>query len=218
MNISACIFDLDGVIVDTARFHYLAWKRLTEELDIPFDEEKNELLKGISRKASLEMILHLANIRLSNDSFEEYLIKKNDWYLEFLDSMDESHILPGVFEFLNELKNANIGIALGSASKNARTVLEILKIEDMFDAVVDGNDVVHSKPDPEVFLKASALLGVMPSSSIVFEDSMKGIEAAIRGNFRTVGIGNQTTLKEAELVIPGFHQFSFSDLKAYFKK
>ena len=215
--IKACIFDLDGVIVDTAKYHYLAWKRLAEKLDIPFSEEENETMKGISRMASLEKLLQLGNIELTNDDKEKYCAVKNIWYLEFVSSMGKEETLPGVQEFIAELKKNGILIGLGSASKNARTILEKIDITDLFDVIIDGNDVIKSKPDPEVFSKGAALLDCLPGETIVIEDSAKGIDAAISGGFMTIGIGEEEYLGHADLVVQDLQNISLDDLSEIFQ-
>lgn len=205
-NIQACIFDLDGVIVDTAKYHFIAWQRIAHSLNIPFTEIDNEALKGISRVASLEKIIEKGNIEISEKTKKQLLSQKNEWYLEFLEDMDRSELLPGVLPFLNELRLNKIRIALGSASKNARKVLDILDIAHLFDVIIDGNDVINSKPNPEVFIKGAQGLNVMANNSVVFEDSMKGIEAAIAGGFKSIGIGGEN-LNAADYVILGFDDF-----------
>ena len=205
-NIQACIFDLDGVIVDTAKYHFIAWQRIAHSLNIPLTEIDNEALKGISRVASLEKIVEKGNIEISEKTKKQLLSQKNEWYLEFLEDMDRSELLSGVLHFLNELRLNKIRIALGSASKNARKVLDILDIAHLFDVIIDGNDVINSKPNPEVFIKGAQGLNVMANNSVVFEDSMKGIEAAIAGGFKSIGIGGEN-LNAADYVIPGFDDF-----------
>jgi len=178
MNKKAFLFDLDGVIVDTAKYHFLAWQKLANQLGIEFTPEHNEELKGVSRVRSLEIILELGNIQASQEDKNKWLIQKNEEYLSYLVDMDESEILPGVLPVLHYLKDHNQLIALGSASKNARPILEKTGILHLFDAIVDGNDVSNAKPDPEVFLRAAQLLNVSNENSIVFEDSVAGIQAA----------------------------------------
>jgi beta-phosphoglucomutase len=204
----AFIFDLDGVIVDTAKYHFLAWKKIAEALHINFTHEHNELLKGVSRVRSLDIILELGNVQASQEDKDKMLIQKNEDYLSYLVDMDESEILPGVFKILQLLKDKNQGIALGSASKNARPILEKTGILSYFDAIVDGNDVTNAKPDPEVFLKAAQLLHINPQKAIVFEDSVAGIQAANIAEMVSVGIGEETILHEADCV---FKDFTFVD-------
>ena len=208
MNTKAFIFDLDGVIVDTAKYHYLAWKKIANELEIEFTHEHNELLKGVSRVRSLDIILELGKIEASQEDKNKWLFEKNENYLSYLVDMDNSEILPGVMPILDYLKEQKQLIALGSASKNARPILEKTGILSYFDAIVDGNDVSNAKPDPEVFLIAAKLLGRKPEDSIVFEDSVAGIQAANIARMTSVGIGEAATLHEAKYL---FKDFTFID-------
>lgn len=200
------IFDLDGVIVDTAKYHYLAWKQIADSLNIEFTHEHNELLKGVSRVRSLDIILDLGKIEASQVQKDQWLVQKNEEYLSYLVDMDQSEILPGVLDVLNFLKENNQGIALGSASKNARPILEKTGILSYFDAIVDGNDVSNAKPDPEVFLIAAQQLQVEPIHAFVFEDSVAGVQAANIGNMTSIGIGEQSVLHEAH---HNFKDFTF---------
>jgi beta-phosphoglucomutase len=211
-KISACIFDLDGVVVDTAKYHYIAWKSLANELGFDFTEEDNERLKGVSRMTSLDILLEIGGVELDEQTKLELADKKNQNYLEYILKMTPEEILPGVKDFFNELKANGIKIALGSASKNAMTILNQLKLTDYFDAVVDGTHVSNAKPDPEVFLKGAELLGVSPSECIVFEDAEAGVEAAINGKMKCVGIGSPDVLGKANIVVPGFVGFSMTQL------
>ena len=204
MTKKAFIFDLDGVIVDTAKYHYLAWQKIANELNIEFTHEHNELLKGVSRVRSLDIILELGKVEASQEDKDRWLIQKNEDYLSYLVDMDESEILPGVFPILKFLKENNQPIALGSASKNARPILEKTGLLSYFDAIVDGNDVTNAKPDPEVFLMAAKLLNTTPENSIVFEDSVAGVQAANIGNMTSIGIGEATTLHEAQYIFSDF--------------
>ncbi|NJO03675.1 MAG: beta-phosphoglucomutase [Bacteroidia bacterium] len=215
-KIKACIFDLDGVIVDTARFHFLAWKRLAEALDIPFTEEDNEQLKGVSRVESLEIILQLGNRTLDAVVFEENMNLKNQWFLEYITRMTPKDILPGVREFIKELKAAQVRIALGSASKNARTILRQIEMLDDFEVIMDGTQITTAKPDPEIFLKAAEGLGIAPENCVVFEDAPKGIEAAHRAGMGAVGVGLPMNLAEAEVVITGFEEMTWQRLQEIF--
>ena len=209
MNKKAFIFDLDGVIVDTARYHFLAWQKLAQELGIEFTPEHNEQLKGVSRVRSLDLILELGKVTASQEDKNRWLIQKNEEYLSYLKDIDNSEILPGVMPILEYLKEKNQLIALGSASKNARPILEKTGIIHYFDAIVDGNDVSNAKPDPEVFLQAAKLLGATPENSIVFEDSVAGIQAANIANMTSVGIGEETILHEAKYI---FKDFTYMDV------
>ncbi|MBA4135412.1 MAG: beta-phosphoglucomutase [Flavobacterium sp.] len=209
MTKKAFIFDLDGVIVDTAKYHFLAWQKLAQELGIEFTPEHNEDLKGVSRVRSLDIILALGNIEASQEDKNKWLIQKNEDYLSYLVDMDESEILPGVLHVLEFIKEKNQLIALGSASKNARPILEKTGILPFFDAIVDGNDVSNAKPDPEVFLRAAQLLNVSNENAIVFEDSVAGIQAANIANMISVGIGDAAILHEAKY---NFKDFTFMDV------
>lgn len=203
-KIDACLFDLDGVIVDTAKYHYSAWKRLSNELGFDLSEEENENLKGISRSKSLEILLNKGGLVLSQSEKEKYMALKNDWYLEFVNEMDETEILPGVLHFIEECKEANKKIGLGTASKNAMRILEKIGIVDEFDVIIDGNKVSRGKPDPETFTLGSDALKLHPSQCVVIEDSKAGIEAGIGGGMYTLGIGDKDVLHRANLVIPSF--------------
>ena len=205
----AFIFDLDGVIVDTARYHFLAWQKLAQELGIEFTPEHNEQLKGVSRVRSLDLILELGKVTANQDDKNRWLIQKNEDYLSYLKDIDNSEILPGVMQILQFLKEKKQVIALGSASKNARPILEKTGIIHYFDAIVDGNDVSNAKPDPEVFLQAAKLLGANPENSIVFEDSVAGVQAANIANMTSVGIGEEAILHEAKYI---FKDFTFMDV------
>lgn len=203
-NIKAFIFDLDGVIVDTAKYHYLAWKKIANSLDIDFTQEHNELLKGVSRVRSLDIILDLGKVDASQEQKDQWLFQKNEDYLSYLVDMDSSEILPGVVPVLEFLKAKGQKIALGSASKNARPILEKTGIASFFDAIVDGNDVSNAKPNPEVFLTAVRLVNAAPENAIVFEDSVAGIQAANIANMISVGIGDAATLYEAKYIFTDF--------------
>ena len=213
MNNKAFIFDLDGVIVDTAKYHFLAWKKIANQLGINFTEEHNELLKGVSRIRSLDIILELGKKEATQEEKNMWLKQKNEDYLSQLIDMDDREILPGVFEVLKFLKDNNQPIALGSASKNARPILEKTGILSYFDVIVDGNDVTNAKPDPEVFLIAAKLLNVKPENAVVFEDSVAGIQAANIANMISIGIGDKTILQEAKYVFQDFTVISEQFLK-----
>ena len=187
MTKKAFIFDLDGVIVDTAKYHFIAWQKIAQELGIEFTPEHNENLKGVSRVRSLDLILELGKITASQEDKNKWLIQKNEDYLSYLVNMNQSEILPGVLPILQFLKENNQAIALGSASKNARPILEKTEIIHYFDAIVDGNDVTNAKPDPEVFLQAAKLLNIAPENAIVFEDSVAGVQAANIANMTSIG-------------------------------
>ena len=202
--IKAFIFDLDGVVVDTAKYHYLAWKRLAEELGFFFSEKDNERLKGVSRMRSLEILLEVGGLQFDEDEMVKMASKKNEWYVNYIMQMTPEEILPGVIDFLDSAKKRGIRIALGSASKNAPIILERIDLMKYFDVVIDGNEVSKAKPDPEVFLKAAEKLNCKPDECVVFEDAEAGIEAALNGNMHAVGVGSPEILKNAGNVIPGF--------------
>jgi len=213
MNITkACIFDLDGVIVDTAVYHYKAWKRLAHELGFDFTEHQNELLKGVSRVRSLEIILEIGGITKTEVEKEELATRKNTWYVEMIGQMKPDEILPGAKEFVQACRDAGIKTALGSASKNSMMILQKINMADMFDAIIDGNKVSKAKPDPEVFLKGAREVGVQPGACVVFEDAIAGIEAAVAGGMKVVGIGSADVLKGANLVVPGLSDMSLEKL------
>jgi beta-phosphoglucomutase len=218
MNRKAFIFDLDGVIVDTAKYHFLAWQKIASELGIEFTPEHNEQLKGISRVRSLDIILELGKIEASQEEKNKWLIQKNEDYLSYLVNMNLSEILPGVIPILQFLKENNQGIALGSASKNARPILEKTGIISYFDAIVDGNDVTNAKPDPEVFIQAARLLDTSNENSIVFEDSVAGIQAANIAKMTSVGIGEATVLHEAKYIFKDFTYMDTSFIEALIKR
>lgn len=218
MNVKGFIFDLDGVIVDTAKYHFLAWKKLANSIDVDFNEEQNEQLKGVSRVRSLEKILSWGNKSVSEDEFMALMARKNNDYLEYINKMDEDEILPDVPKILNYLKNNNQGIALGSASKNARRILEKVNLISSFDAIVDGNDVTKAKPDPEVFLNAAKVLNQDPRNCVVFEDSVAGIQAANIANMISIGIGEQEVLHEADYIFKDFTEISTDFIKELIEK
>jgi beta-phosphoglucomutase len=201
----AGLFDLDGVIVDTAKFHYLAWRELANGLGFDITEAQNEHLKGVSRMESLDRILAMGNATLPDDEKLRLATIKNGRYVEMIKQMPASEILPGAKEYLLQLRARGVKIALGSASKNAELILNNLGILGLFDAVIDGNKVSRSKPDPEVFLLGAQELGVSPSDCVVYEDAAAGVEAAKAGGMRAVGIGRAENLPLADMVVPGLH-------------
>lgn len=212
-KIETCIFDLDGVICDTAKYHFRAWRQLANELGFDFTEEDNEKLKGVSRVESLNLILKWGNIVENDEEVKAaYAEKKNNWYLEYILRMTPEEILPGIERFLKELKTKGVKIVLGSASKNSRLILDKINLTHYFDAIIDGNSTTKSKPDPEVFLLGAAAVGSKPNQCIVFEDAEKGIDAAIEGGFYAVGVGHPDVLDEAHIVIPSFEYIDFVDI------
>ncbi|MDG3583999.1 beta-phosphoglucomutase [Galbibacter pacificus] len=207
------IFDLDGVIVDTAKFHFLAWKKAAAEFNFELTPELNEKLKGVSRIDSLNKILKWANASVTNEKFAELSSDKNEDYLSYVQKMTKKDILPGVYNVLSNLKEDNYPMALGSASKNASTILEKVGLLDMFDSIVDGNSVRKAKPDPEVFLIAAKNLKIPPKKCIVFEDSEAGITAANNAGMISVGIGNKKHLGHADYMFDNFNEITFDFLK-----
>ncbi|MCL5127326.1 beta-phosphoglucomutase [Algibacter sp. L4_22] len=204
MNTVGVIFDLDGVIVDTAKYHYLAWKSLADSLGFEFTEANNELLKGVSRVRSLEILLNLGNVTLSEEKKQEYLISKNEHYLTYITKMGADEILPGALKLLDTLDELGVKYVLGSASKNAPLILKQVGLFERFNGIVDGNSVSKAKPDPEVFLIGAEKLNLKPENCIVFEDAIAGVEAANRAHMVSVGIGDKNTLSEAD--------YNFNDL------
>lgn len=214
--IKAIIFDLDGVIVDTAHYHYLAWKRLAMELGFDLTLGQNELLKGVSRMRSLEIILDLGGIKLSPVEMERVANKKNGWFVEYVNTMKPEEIFPGVKELLKSMRSKGLKVALASSSKNAPAVIRLLNIENEFDAVVDGTMIIHSKPDPEIFLLAAKKLGINPASCVVFEDAEAGVEAALAAGMKCVGIGSALQLGKANFVIAKTGDFKLETLNSEF--
>ena len=210
------MFDLDGVVVDTARYHYIAWNKIAEELGFHFSEQDNERLKGVSRMESLDILLGVGGINIDTAQKNELAEKKNNLYVSYIRQMTPDEILPGVIRFLEELHKNNVLIALGSASKNARFILDKIALADKFDAVIDGNKVSKAKPDPEVFLKGASELGVSPENCLVFEDVQAGIDAARNGGMSVIGIGQKENLKNADFVIPGFANMNIDQLRSWY--
>ena len=198
------IFDLDGVIVDTAKYHYLAWRKLANELGFDFTEEQNELFKGVSRKRCLEILLDIGKIEATQEQFNKWMVEKNLDYLAYIEKMDASEILPDVPRVLEYLQARKIPIALGSASKNAKPILQKVGLLPYFDSIVDGNSVSKAKPDPEVFLIAARNLGVDAQKCIVFEDAVAGIQAANNASMLSIGIGDADILSEASHIFKDF--------------
>ncbi len=216
-SIKAAIFDLDGVIVDTAKYHYLAWKRLADELGIDFTLEDNERLKGVSRMKSLEIILEIGKQSFKSEDKEAMAEKKNKWYREYIEKMDESELLKGAKKFIEALKGADTKVVLGSASKNAMSILNKIEIIHYFDEVIDGTRVKNAKPDPEVFLLGASSVGVKPENCVVFEDAEAGIEAAHRAGMLAVGVGESETLKNSDFRVSGLDEMSLEKFNLLFK-
>ncbi len=213
------IFDLDGVIVDTAKYHYLAWKKLAKELGFEFTVAQNEMFKGVSRKRCLDILLNdIGKIEYTQEQFDTWMITKNEDYLEYINKMDESEILPDVPKVLAFLKENNVPIALGSASKNAQPILEKVGLLSYFDTIVDGNNVTKAKPDPEVFLLAAKQLGVEACDCVVFEDAVAGVAAANAANMISIGIGDENVLSEAQFNFKDFTEISLNFIQKLIEK
>jgi beta-phosphoglucomutase len=210
--IQAVIFDLDGVIIDTAHYHYIAWKRLASEFGITLTPAHNELLKGVSRLRSLEIILSLGNITLPQEQMEKLAEKKNKWFVEYIESIRPEEIYPGVLDLIHNLRKKKIKVGLASSSRNSPRVIELLGIAKDFDTLIDGTMIIHTKPDPEIFLLAAHRLGVDPAHCVVFEDAAAGVEAALAAGIKCVGIGQQSQLGKANKVIAHTGDFNLNDL------
>jgi len=208
MNKKGFIFDLDGVVVDTAKYHFLAWRKLAESVGISFSEDQNEQLKGVSRVRSLEKILAWGDVELSEDQFMELMARKNDDYLAYISNMNESEILPDVPRILSFLKSLEQGVSLGSASKNARAILKEVGLLNAFEVIVDGTNVSKAKPNPEVFLNAAEQMKMDPKHCIVFEDAVAGVQAANAAGMLSIGIGRADILHEADYVFKDFTEIS----------
>ena len=211
-EIKGLLFDLDGVLVDTAKYHFLAWRKMANDLGIDFTEEQNEELKGVSRRNSILKILAWGGIEMSDTEIERLMALKNDWYLEYIDTLTPNDVLPGADVFLKDCKAKGFKIALGSASKNAVPILNHLKLTALFDAIIDGNVVTASKPDPAVFAQGADALQLNPEQCLVFEDAKAGIEAAKKGGMKAIGIGQKSVLGEADLVLAGLNDHQIEDI------
>lgn len=212
MTTKACLFDLDGVIVDTAVYHFQAWRRLANELGFDFTEHQNEQLKGISRMESLELILKWGNVTLSEEEKIEWATRKNAWYLELVMKMTPNEVLKGIPEFLKALRANGIKIALGSASKNSRLILEKINMIEYFDVIIDGNNITKGKPDPQVFLMGAEATNCEPAECVVFEDALAGVQAGKAGCMKVIGVGDAQILHEADFVIKGFEEMTIDRL------
>ena len=216
--IRAALFDLDGVLVDTAKYHYLAWKRLAGGLGFAFTPEHNERLKGVSRMRSLEILLEVGGLNPPLAAREALAAQKNDWYVEMLGGLTAGDVLPGARETLLAMRERCIRTALGSASRNTPLILDKLGIAPLLDAVIDGNIADRAKPDPQVFLLGARALGAAPAECVVFEDAAAGIEAAHAGGMAAVGVGSAETLPEADLLVPGLHALDVDAMLAFFQR
>jgi beta-phosphoglucomutase len=214
MTIRALIFDLDGVLTDTAEFHYRGWKRLADELGVPFTREENEALRGIPRRESL--LILLKGRAFPEAQLQEFMERKNRYYLEYIREISPRDVLPGARELLEEIRAAGLKSALGSASKNAPEVIQRLGIAGLLDAVSDGSSVQRQKPAPDLFLHAAGQLGFAPADCIVVEDAAAGIEAALAGGFWTIGLGPVTRLPNAHLLLPDLAHAKLESLLAFF--
>jgi beta-phosphoglucomutase len=214
MKINAAIFDLDGVLVDSAKYHYLAWKQLALDLGFDFPQGENEKLKGVSRMQSLELLLECGNMqgRFSMPQKIELASRKNELYLAYINRLDKDEILPGAAECLMQFRSLGIKTALGSASKNAGIILDRLDLRPLFDAIVDGNRTSRAKPDPEVFLLGARDLGADPISCLVFEDAQAGLDAAKAGGMRAVAVGRAADLHGYDAIFSGLHEVDAADL------
>lgn len=214
MPIKAFLFDLDGVIVDTAIYHFQAWRRLANELGFDLSEEFNETLKGVSRMESLDLILAHGGLTLPDEKKTELAAQKNGWYLELVSRMTSDDILPGVPTFFSQVRKAGLQTALGSVSKNAPMILERIGMTNAFDAIIDGTKISKGKPDPEVFTKGAAELEVSPAECVVFEDAVAGVEAGKRAGMFVVGLGLPQTLNRADLVVPSLENLTVDQVMA----
>ncbi|MBS3734467.1 MAG: beta-phosphoglucomutase [Phycisphaerae bacterium] len=212
--IQAVILDLDGVVVSTDEQHYQAWQRLADEEGIPFDRETNHRLRGVSRMASLEIILERATRDYSDDEKAEMAARKNGYYRQMLAAMSPEAILPGVMDLLDAVRACGVALAVASSSRNTPYILERIGLDDYFDAVADGNDITHSKPDPEVFLLAAERLGVAPDNCLVVEDARAGIEAALAGGMKALGVGDAAGDDRADATAPDLSAVTVDDLLA----
>jgi len=204
------------VVVDTAKFHFLAWQKLANSLGFNFSEHQNESLKGISRKESLDIILNWGKIELSDTAKQYWLETKNKWYLENVLQMDKTAILPGAKDFIERVKSVGYKTALGSASKNATTILKIVGLDASFDVIVDGNKTTKSKPDPQVFTMCADALNIEYKNCVVFEDAEAGIEAALSAGMYAIGVGDKMVLKKAGFVVKDLSEMNLERLP--FKK
>lgn len=210
--IKACIFDLDGVIVDTAKYHFQAWRRMANELDFDFTEKENEQLKGVSRMDSINKILGWGGITMHEEDKKKWASQKNEWYLELVNEMTPKELLPGVIPLLKDLRQKGYKIALGSSSKNAVLALRKVRIYSYFNTIIDGTKTTRSKPDPQVFQMGAKRLRLSPSECIVFEDAQSGIQAALAGGFYAVGVGSPISLGKAHLVLSSLENITIEKI------
>jgi beta-phosphoglucomutase len=204
------IFDLDGVLTDTAEFHYRAWQRLADEEGLPFDRQANENLRGVSRRESLRLIV--GQRVYSEEQIQSMMDRKNRYYLQAIETIVPTDLLPGARALLQEIRAAGLKSAVGSASKNAAQVIDRLGLRPLLDAVSDGNSVQHPKPAPDLFLHAAGQLGLPPAECVVVEDAAAGIEAALAGGFRSAGLGPPERVGKADVVFPSLDRVHLDDL------
>ncbi|MEM1121860.1 MAG: beta-phosphoglucomutase [Bacteroidota bacterium] len=210
--IKACLFDLDGVIVDTAKYHFKAWKKMANSLGFDFSEVENEQLKGVSRMDSINLILSWGGMTLTEAEKIKWAAQKNEWYLEFLQQMDQNEILPGALAFIQDLQAKGYHIALGSSSKNAVLALTKVDMLHFFEAIIDGTKTTRSKPDPQVFQMGAEALDCQPNECIVFEDAASGVTAANTGGFYSVGMGSPDNLGHANLVLSSLENITIEEI------
>lgn len=206
--VKGVLFDLDGVIVTTDLYHYKAWKKIADQEGIYFDFEINKYLRGVSRMGCLEILLKKASRVYSEEEKVALATEKNEYYKQLIKGIKSEDILPGAKEIVDELKKNNIKVAIGSSSKNATTILERIGLINEFDAIVQGTDIINSKPHPEVFLKAAELLGINPTECIVVEDSEAGIESANKGNMKSIYIGKENSNIQCDITIASLKDIS----------
>ena len=207
MTFHGAVFDLDGVVVDTAKYHFLAWRRLARELGFEFTEKDNERLKGVSRMRSLDILLEVGGVDFPEAQKAVFAERKNGWYVEYLKEMGPEELLPGSVALLERLRAAGVPTALATASRNSPLILERLGIRDRFDFVADGTNVTKAKPDPAVFLYAAEGIRVPPAQCLVFEDAAAGVEAAHRAGMKAIGVGRREDLPEADAIVTGLAAF-----------
>lgn len=205
--LAAVLFDLDGVLTDTAQAHYVAWKRLADTLGIPFDAAANEALKGVDRMGSLDLILARGDRTVGDAERSDLAARKNLWYLEAIAGFSPDDLFPGARAALEAVRAAGLGTALASASRNAPALLERMRIADLFDIVVDPASVAHGKPAPDIFLAAAAALGVDPALCLGIEDAPAGIAAIHAAGMPALGIGTRAALPAADAILAGIADF-----------
>lgn len=214
--LKACIFDLDGVIVDTSRYHFLAWKRLMKSLGSDLSEEENSSLRGVPRDESLRLLLRMKDMSVTSEEFERLLELKNAWYREYLVLLNDGDIIEGALELLRQLRGRGLRLGLASSSKNAREVIGRLGIEACFDAIVDGNMISRAKPHPQIFLLCAGMLDAAPGECAVFEDAASGIDAARSAGMLSVGVEAENILEKADLKVKSLQELDLEKLSECF--